>query len=76
MKTLTYTGEGPSHMSGHDYYKQLSELLDFCYDFPCFQYEGRYFAGYKVSTVKEYLRQNSSKSFYVWLIDNGLEITQ
>jgi|688.fasta_scaffold2282196_1 hypothetical protein len=76
MKYKHYSTGTFSHIGNTEYYQRLNELSDKCEKGCMFKFEGRFFAGDITNTIKQYLIENPSKSFYVWLIDNGLEITQ
>jgi hypothetical protein len=76
FKFLHFYGDRPKHISADDFYNQITQLESQCTRLNCFVFEGRCFSGDAIGTIREYIRQQPSKTFYVWLIDNGLEITQ
>ena len=76
MKNKNYVSGTFHHLGTDEYYKRLSELSEGCTPIDCLCFEGRYFSGNITQTIKQYLLENPSKSFYVWLIDNGIEVTQ
>lgn len=75
MRTKNYQSGSFNHL-GDDYYNKLSELSAQCSNADCFIFNNRIFAGNYTQTIKQYLLESPSKSFYVWLIDNKLELTQ
>lgn len=50
-------------------YDKMLELLGLSNDVHCFEFDGLLVKGYKVDVIKEYIKQNPSKKFRVWLID-------
>lgn len=75
MKTKHYTGP-IRNISQSEYYRRISELSNLCKNVDVFEFEGRFFSGNITATIKAYLNENPSKGFFVWLIDNGLEVKQ
>jgi hypothetical protein len=75
-KNKNYTHGIFGHLGDTEFYERLRELSDSCNDVSVFKFENRYFSGNYTQTIKQYLLENPSKSFYVWLSDNGLEVTQ
>lgn len=75
MKKNEYLGK-VSNLSQNEYYKRLYDIMSKCQKVEVFEFEGRYFSGNIVTTIKSYLHENPKKSFWEWLIDNGLEVKQ
>ncbi len=75
MKSKAYNGR-VNHMSDDEYYRRISDLTNSCKGVEVFEFEGCYFSGSIVGTVKAYLKENPAKTFFVWLIDSGLEVKQ
>jgi hypothetical protein len=73
MKNRTYLGE-VAHMSREEFHRRFSEISHQCKEVQVFEFEGCYFSGSIVGTIKAYIKENPAKSFFVWLIDNGLEV--
>lgn len=76
MKTKTSSAPCPNHLSKEEWYRRMDELSSACQTIEAFEFEGLYFSGTIIGTIKAYLQEGPSKSFFVWLIDNGLEIKQ
>ncbi len=75
MKKKEYIGV-IRHMGTDDLYGRITEISAGCKKIEVFEFEGRYFSGSIVPTIKAYLQENPAKSFFVWLIDAGLEVRQ
>ncbi len=75
MTTKHYTGP-IRNLSPGEYYRKISELSNLCKNVDVFEFEGRFFSGNITATIKAYLNENPSKGFFVWLIDNELEVKQ
>lgn len=75
MKNKSHIGKVTS-ISEAEYYRRLSDLSELCKQVEVFEFEGCYFSGNIVGTIKAYLQENPTKGFFVWLIDNGLEVKQ
>ena len=76
MKTKEYKTGNFDHLGRGEYYERVHDMSARCKPHSCFEFEGRFFAGDITNTIKQYLQENPSKSLYLWLIDNGLELTQ
>lgn len=75
MKKKQYIGE-ITHLSDAEYYRRISDISSICKNVEVFEFEGRYFSGSIILTIKAYLQENPPKSFFTWLIDSGLEVKQ
>lgn len=73
MRLNQYTGP-IENLSPDEYYQRISDILEMCKKVEVFEYNGSFFSGSIVLTAKAYLRENPKKSFYDWLIYNGLEV--
>ncbi len=73
MEKKHYTGP-IRNISPAEYYRRVSEISNLCKQVDVFEFEGRFFSGNIIATIKAFLHENPSKSFFVWLIDNGLEV--
>ena len=76
MKFKNYKKGNFNHLGESEFYDRLKDLTNACEPLQFFKLENTYFAGDPTQTAKQYLLENPSKSFYVWLIDEGLEIIQ
>ena len=57
-------------------YEKILELTNSCKNVECFEFEGQLFKGYIPEVVKQYVKENPSKSFWVWLKDKKLDLYQ
>ena len=76
MKTRTSVAPRPTHLSESEWYRRIEELSSGCKSVEVFHFQGLYFAGSIIGTIKAYLQESPSVPFLVWLIDSGLEIKQ
>lgn len=75
MKYRAYMGLIP-HLSADEYHQQMTSISASCKEVNAFELDGCIFAGDITTTIKAYLKESPDKSFFVWLIDNGLELKQ
>ena len=76
MKTKEHIGPRPTHLSANEHFNRLMALSAECKSVDVFEFEGLYFAGTTIGTIKTYLYEDPAKSFFCWLLDNGLEVKQ
>lgn len=57
-------------------YNKIEELLNLTKEYNVFEFQGLLIRGYRVSVIKQYAKENPSKTFYVWLIDKNLVIEE
>ena len=55
---------------------KYEELVRLCRHNDTFIFEGMLCRGNRSDVCKDYVKQNPSKTFYVWLIDNGYVINR
>lgn len=55
-------------------YEEIRNLLRICEPEDFFSIEGEIFKGERVDLIKKYVKENPSKAFRIWLIDQGLRI--
>lgn len=53
-----------------DEQQKMMDLIHLCKKVQVFEFEGVMFMGELVHAVKEYMHQNPSVGFYIWLSDN------
>lgn len=58
----------------NEQYTKIRELSKLCKDYPSFVFENEVFKGLHVYVIKDYIKENPSKKFRIWMIDKGYRL--
>lgn len=57
-------------------YDEIRKLHLLTKEFPCFEFDGMLIKGNVIEVIKKYLKENPSKKFRTWLLDNNFVIIE